>query len=123
MLHALQIRSLCVVPVSSPAVRPSRILLPALALTVMVVAVLQTQDGYPLWSSILVSVGAGLVVGAINGFIIVKLRVSSFICPLGTATVIGAVQQIITGGNQPYPPTSTAWSGPARCSLRCAPWA
>jgi ribose transport system permease protein len=36
--------------------------------------------------------------------------VSSFICTLGTATVIGAVQQIITGGNQPYPPTSTAWS-------------
>src|SRR3954469_13753715 len=79
-------------------------------LCAVLVAVLQTENGYSMWSAILAAVGAGVLVGFLNGLIIVKLRVSSFICTLGTATVIGAVQQIVTSGNQPFPPTSAAWS-------------
>jgi ribose transport system permease protein len=46
----------------------------------------------------------------VNGFIVVVLRVNSFIATLGTATIITAVQTIITGGSQPLPVTSATWT-------------
>ena len=78
-------------------------------LAAVIVAVLQTVHGVSMWQAILVAVGAGVVVGLINGFVVVKLRVNSFIATLGTSTLIGAVQQIVSGGSQPIPPSSAEW--------------
>ena len=45
----------------------------------------------------------------VNGFLVVKLQISAFIATLGSATIIGAFQVIITNQSQPLPPPSQAW--------------
>ena len=79
-------------------------------LTAVTVAVLQTNHGYGMWTSILIAVLVGVAVGALNGFLVVVLGISSFIATLATATVVGAVQAIVSNQSQPLPPTSTSWS-------------
>jgi ribose transport system permease protein len=79
-------------------------------LTAITVAQLQTVDHWGMWPSILVAVGCGVVIGVINGFIVVKLRVSAFIATLGAATIITAVQTIVSHNTQPLPPQSHAWA-------------
>ena len=71
---------------------------------------LQTVRGWSMWPAIAVAVGACVVVGVVNGFVIVRLRVNSFIATLGMASVITAVQDIVSGQNQPNPPTTAAWT-------------
>jgi ribose transport system permease protein len=80
-------------------------------LTAIVVVWLQVNHHWAVWPAVIMSVLVGLVIGAINGFITVGLKVNSFITTLGMATVIGAVQAIVSGNDQPLPPTSTYWSG------------
>ena len=46
------------------------------------------------------------LIGVVNGFLVVVLKISSFIATLATATIIGAVQVIVTNQTQPLPPTS-----------------
>lgn len=48
----------------------------------------------------LVTVAIGLVIGAINGFIVVKLEVDSFIATLGMSSVLAAGAYWVTGGQQ-----------------------
>jgi ribose transport system permease protein len=79
-------------------------------LVAVLVSVLQTQNGILMWWAILMGIGAGLLVGIVNGFIVVKLKVNPFIATLGTATLVGAVQTIVSGGSQPYPPVSEEWT-------------
>jgi ribose transport system permease protein len=65
------------------------------------------------WSvplSILLAIGVGLAVGCINGFVVVKLGVSSFIATLGMSSILAAFLVIITNNEIPAPPTSTAWA-------------
>jgi ribose transport system permease protein len=73
------------------------------------VAVLIDRQGWNIWLAIVVTLFVAALVGVVNGFIVVKLRLSSFIATLGMATVLSAVQTIITGPNQPLPPTSRTW--------------
>jgi ribose transport system permease protein len=75
----------------------------------ILVVVLQTRDDWSMWPAILASVAVGLIIGLVNGFVVVRLKVNSFIGTLGTATVVGAVQTIITNGSTPTPPTSNEW--------------
>jgi ribose transport system permease protein len=79
-------------------------------LSAVLVAILQTRYEYPMWWSVIIAIAAGCLIGVMNGFVVVKLRVNSFIATLGTATLIGAVQTIITDGSQPFPPVAKAWS-------------
>ncbi|RNL62898.1 ABC transporter permease [Nocardioides marmoriginsengisoli] len=79
-------------------------------LATVVTVVLQTERGWGMWPSIIAAVAVGALVGALNGFIVVGLKVDSFIATLGTATVITAVQTIVTGGLQPLPPATEAWN-------------
>ena len=79
-------------------------------LSAVVVAVLQQRDGWGVWPSILVAVGVAFVIGVVNGFIVVKLRVGAFIATLGTATIIGAFQTIVSNQTQPLPPESKTWT-------------
>ena len=78
-------------------------------LSALVVVILLDQH-WAMWPAIFVSVGVAVAIGAVNGFIVVVLRVNSFIATLGMATVVLAVQEIVTGGNQPLPPTLPAWN-------------
>lgn len=75
----------------------------------VVVVQMQTQNHYGMWLSIAIAVGTGFVIGVMNGFFVVKLRVNSFIATLGSATILDAVQQIITNQSTPSPPTSSTW--------------
>lgn len=78
-------------------------------ISAILAAWLQTNQGWSLGPAILVAVLSGLIIGTVNGFIVVKLHVNSFIATLGTASVIGAVQSIVTNQSQPLPPTSNTW--------------
>lgn len=78
-------------------------------LTAVITAVLMQRDNWNMWAAIVVAVAVGVVIGVINGFIVVKLRISAFIATLGTATIIGAVQTIVSNQTQPLQPNSTLW--------------
>jgi len=79
-------------------------------LSTIIVVWLQTVKDWNMWPAIGIAIAASVIVGVVNGFVVVKLRVNSFIATLGMATVITAVQDIVSGENQPLPPTSSAWS-------------
>jgi ribose transport system permease protein len=65
--------------------------------------------GWSMPPAIAVAVLFGIGFGALNGFIVVVLKVNSFITTLGTASVIGATQVILTGNKQPFPPILSGW--------------
>jgi ribose transport system permease protein len=71
---------------------------------------LQTAHRFGIWQAIIVTVMLCASVGLVSGFIVVKLKVSSFVATLGMATIVSAIQNIVSGQSQPLPPTSTAWS-------------
>jgi ribose transport system permease protein len=79
-------------------------------LSTILVVLLQTNDHWGMWPSIAVAVGVSFVIGVVNGFIVVRLRVTSFIATLGMATVVAAVQEIVSNNSQPLPPSSRAWA-------------
>jgi ribose transport system permease protein len=76
----------------------------------IVVTTMQDNQHWGVWPSIALAVGLSIVIGAVNGFIVVVLKVNSFIATLGTASVIGAFQVIVAGSNQPLPPISATWT-------------
>jgi ribose transport system permease protein len=79
-------------------------------LSAIIVAWLQTTHHFNMWPAMIIAVGATFLVGVVNGFIVVKLRINSFIATLGMATVVAAVQTIVSGNSQPNPPITAAWS-------------
>ena len=79
-------------------------------LTGMLAVVLQVHLHWPVLPAILVSIGVGFLVGIVNGFIVVVLKVSSFIATLGVASILGAVTIIFTSNITPPAPSSPAWS-------------
>jgi ribose transport system permease protein len=83
-------------------------------LAAVLVCILQVQHGMSMWPAIGASIVAGTLIGLINGFIVVKLKVNSFIATLGTSTLIGAAQLIVTNGSQPLPPVSETWTNLAQ---------
>ncbi|WP_131770281.1 ABC transporter permease [Candidatus Protofrankia californiensis] len=78
--------------------------------TVLVVN-LQTVHHVGMAPAILVAIAVSAGIGTVSGFIVVKLKVNSFVATLGMATVVAAIQTIISGGTQPFPPVSSAWTG------------
>jgi ribose transport system permease protein len=77
---------------------------------VTITVVLLIKAEWNMWAAIAVGILSGTVIGFVNGFVVVKLRVNSFIATLGMASVIAATQVIITSNEQPLPPTMKAWS-------------
>jgi ribose transport system permease protein len=51
--------------------------------------------------AILAGIGVGVLVGVVNGFVVVRLHVDSFIATLGMSSILPAIQIIITGNQQP----------------------
>jgi len=80
----------------------------------ILVASLQTTHHWGLWSAIGFTVVASAAIGVLTGAIVVVLKVNSFIATLAAATILSAVQSIVSGGNQPFPPVSTAWTNLAQ---------
>jgi ribose transport system permease protein len=76
--------------------------------TILVVS-LQTSHRWGMWQAIALTVAAAALAGIVNGFVVVVLRVNSFIATLAMATVLTAVQSIVSGQNQPLPPVATGW--------------
>jgi ribose transport system permease protein len=60
----------------------------SLTLGTMLVAVLNGQNGWPLWVSILVALAAGATVGAVNGFFVLVFGINSFIVTIGMGTLL-----------------------------------
>nr|WP_296776179.1 ABC transporter permease [Rhodococcus sp. (in: high G+C Gram-positive bacteria)] len=64
-----------------------------MSLSAMTVAVLNVQKDWSLLSAIGVALVAALVVGAVNAFCVVVMRIDSFIVTLGSGTIVlGAIQ-------------------------------
>jgi ribose transport system permease protein len=79
-------------------------------LSTIVVTWLQVTEHYNVWLAIVVAVAASSVIGIVNGFVVVRLRVNSFIATLGMGTILAAVQSIVSGNTQPIPPINAVWS-------------
>jgi ribose transport system permease protein len=62
-----------------------------LTLAAMIVALLNVDHGVSIWLAILAALGAGAVIGIVNGGLIVLLGIDSFIVTLGTSTFISGV--------------------------------
>ena len=71
---------------------------------------LQAKQHAPMALAIVLAVLAGIVIGAVNGFIVVKLRVNSFIATLGMGSVVLALLTMDSGNIQPVPPSSPTWA-------------
>ena len=79
-------------------------------LTGMVAIVVQLKLGWSLGPTLLFSLGIGLLVGLVNGFIVVRLNVNSFIATLGMGSVLSAFTLIVTNSQEEAVPASTAWN-------------
>jgi ribose transport system permease protein len=79
--------------------------------------VLQNNLHWSVAPAFVVALAAGFAVGAVNGFVVVKLGVNSFIATLGMMSILGALVIIVTGSNQPSPATSSAWNKLSQFSL------
>jgi len=62
----------------------------------MLVIGLQPQLGWP--GSMLVAIAAGSTVGLINGLLVVRVRINSFIVTLGTMTIATGLMHLYSGG-------------------------
>jgi len=70
----------------------------ALGFTAMVLAVLAGQEGVPLVPAILIAIVAGGVIGGVNAFLVIRLRVNAFIATLASGTVLQGLTLWISGG-------------------------
>ncbi len=71
-----------------------------MALSLVIVNKMALETDLPDGVGAIVGIFACMVVGLINGFIVVKLRVNSFIATLGMSTIVAAlIRKIHDGGN------------------------
>jgi simple sugar transport system permease protein len=70
----------------------------------VIMAILSTQYGWPIWSCILVAFAAAIMVGYLNGWLVVKTGLPSFIVTLATLFILRGVTlgvtRLITGRTQ-----------------------
>jgi ribose transport system permease protein len=83
----------------------------------MVSVMLQLNGLMSVGPAILLGVLTGVMVGAFNGFVVVKLRVDPFIGTLGTSSILGAVQVVVTGNQEPLPVQSSFFNSMTQGSL------
>ena len=61
---------------------------------------LQTQQGLPWQAACLLCIIMGAIVGLINGLLVTRARINSFIATLGSGTLLLGLNQWYTGGRQ-----------------------
>jgi ribose transport system permease protein len=79
-------------------------------LTGLVAVVVQNKYGWSLGPTIVVSLAVGLLVGVVNGFVVVRFKVNSFIATLGMGSILSALALIVTNSSEQPPPTSSVWN-------------
>jgi ribose transport system permease protein len=57
-------------------------------------------QGLPWWAAILAVLAMGAVVGLVNGILVTRVKIDSFIATLGTGTVLYGLNAWYTGGQQ-----------------------
>jgi len=57
----------------------------------MVVAITIAEFGWPVWLAVVTALGLGLLVGFLNGYIVTRTRLPSFIVTLGTLFILRGV--------------------------------
>lgn len=70
-----------------------------LSLSAMLIAVLNAQMGLPIGWAILAALAAGLLVGAINGFLVVVIGIESIIATLGMGSLVSGITLWISHSN------------------------
>jgi rhamnose transport system permease protein len=55
------------------------------------------QFGLPFWLAVVVCVGSGLLMGALNGLLVIGLQLPSIIVTIGTLTLYRGIAQVIAG--------------------------
>jgi ribose transport system permease protein len=70
-----------------------------MTISVIMVAWLQSAHGFNPAAAIICTLLLGLLIGAVNAFLIVKLQVHGMIATLGVGSVTGAIAYAITSGN------------------------
>jgi ribose transport system permease protein len=78
--------------------------------TGILVVVQMNNHHWAMVPAIVLAVLVGFAVGAVNAFVVVKLRVNSFIATLGMSSILAAVLVIVSGDASPTPPLSSAWN-------------
>lgn len=68
-----------------------------LNMSMVLVAVLNVKQGWNIWAAVLVAILASLVVGVVNGYIVTKFDIHSFIVTLGVGTVVQGFIYFISG--------------------------
>ena len=68
------------------------------------------EGEWPLWAAVMLGVGSGIVVGAINGFITTKLRVPSFIATLGMMFALRGLVRYAAGSRRGSTTRSCRWA-------------
>src|SRR5271154_2510049 len=63
---------------------------------------LMLEAGYPWWAAVIVGLGAGCVVGLINGFVIAYLGLSPFVTTLGMLAIARSVAVVLSGNRMIY---------------------
>ncbi len=64
----------------------------------VITAILASQYGFPIWGSALVALVVALAVGALNGWMVVKTKLPSFIITLGGLFVLRGLTIVTTRG-------------------------
>lgn len=54
----------------------------------MIIAILSTQFGFNIWASIVIALIFAVLVGMLNGYLVMRTRLPSFIITLGTAYIL-----------------------------------
>lgn len=78
---------------------------------------LQSNHHVPMAPAVVISILVGTGIGLVNGFIVVKLKVNSFIATLGMGSIALALLTMVSGNIQPNPPASPTWSKLTQASV------
>jgi ribose/xylose/arabinose/galactoside ABC-type transport system permease subunit len=73
---------------------------PILGLSAVIVGFQGQDHGLPLPLGLLLGAGVGIVLGAFNGLLVSVLRIPPIIATLGTFSIFGGLQFIVTNGEQ-----------------------
>ncbi len=78
-------------------------------LATIIAVSLQSMYHWGMWSAIGVALASSAAVGFVNGFMIVKLKISPIVATLGMGSILLAVQTIVSKAGQPFPPLDPVW--------------
>ncbi len=73
-------------------------------------------NDYGLVSAFLVAIGAGLIIGLVNGLLVTKVGIPSLIATLATGSILFGINFLVTGGRAIYGglPDAYLWLGQGR---------